>query len=601
MKSEEKKKKGIPRLLEVSGERNTPMAVSVFLSVAGTICQLSPFVSVYKIMVELLSHAASGGAIRTGYMIQWAVYGLFGLVVGYILAYAGGMLSHMFAYRVICGGRLKVAEHIGKLPMGYMSSNSVGKIKQVLDADVEHIESFLAHQLPDFIGTLVMLLVLFITMFSLNGWLALACLVPIIVGFGCQFAVMIKIMKSGGVKENFDALERISSSSIQYVKGMPSIKIFGQTVKSFRKFYDDIISYRDFTAQMTEKIRPGYVRFRMFVLSVATFIVPVGLLFYLKNPADVSFVTTFIFFLILGPGAATPTLKLRNFSESMNVITEGVNRVDEILNEKAMEEPVDGRIPKEHDIEFCDVEFSYLTEDRQVLNKVSFVAKQGEITALVGASGAGKSTIAELIPRFWDVTGGAIKIGGINIKDIKTNDLMGQMSFVFQESFLFSDTIYNNIALGKPDAAREEVENAAKAAQCHDFIMQLQDGYDTKIGEGGVYLSGGEQQRVSIARAILKNAPILILDEASAYADAENEHEMQKALRELIKNKTVIMIAHRLTTICNADQILVVADGSIHEQGKHEELIRQNGMYASMWNAAMDAAKWKIEAKEAFV
>ena len=598
MKSEEKKKKGIPRLLEVSGERNTSMAVSVLFSIAGTICQLSPFVSVYKIMAELLSHAASGEALKTGYMIQWAVYGLVGLVVGYILAYAGGMMSHMFAYRVICGVRLKVAEHIGKLPMGYMSSNSVGKIKQVLDADVEHIESFLAHQLPDFIGTLVMLLVLFITMFSLNGWLALACLVPIIVGFGCQFAVMIKILKSGGVKENFDALERISSSSIQYVKGMPSIKIFGQTVKSFRKFYEDIISYRDFTARMTEMIRPGYVRFRMFVLSVATFIVPIGLLFYLDNPADVSFVTTFIFFLILGPGAATPTLKLRNFSESMNVITEGVSRVDEILNEKVMEQPAGGKIPKGHDIEFSNVEFAYHADERQILNGISFLAKQGEITALVGASGAGKSTIAELIPRFWDVTGGSIKIGGINIKDIKTNDLMEQMSFVFQESFLFSDTIYNNIALGKPNAAREEVEKAAKAAQCHNFIKQLPGGYDTKIGEGGVYLSGGEQQRVSIARAILKNAPILILDEASAYADAENEHEMQKALQELIKNKTVIMIAHRLTTICNADQILVVADGSIKEQGKHEELIRKNGIYASMWNAAMNAAEWKIEAKE---
>lgn len=597
MKAKEKKKTGIARLLEMSGERNTVMAVSVVFSIAGTICQLSPFLSVYKVMAELLKHAASGEALRAEYMIQWAVYGLIGLIVGYVLAYAGGMLSHVFAYRVICGVRLKVAEHIGKLPMGYMSSNSVGKIKQVLEADVEHVESFLAHQLPDFIGTLAMLLALFVTMFSLNGWLALACLVPIIVGFGCQLAVMIKIMKSGGVKENFDALERISASSIQYVNGMPSIKIFGQTVKSFRKFYDDIISYRDFTARMTEMIRPGYVCFRIFVLSAATFIVPIGLLFYLKNPADVSFVTTFIFFLILGPGAATPVLKLRSFSESMNVITEGVNRVDEILNEKEMEEPQNGKIPKRHDVEFRDVEFAY-EDDRKVLNRISFVAKQGEITALVGASGAGKSTIAELIPRFWDVTGGAIKLGGIDIKEIKTNDLMEQLSFVFQESFLFADSVYNNIALGKPEASREEVERAAKAARCHDFIMQLPDGYDTKIGEDGVYLSGGEKQRVSVARAILKNAPILILDEASAYADAENEYEMQKALQELIKDKTVIMIAHRLTTICGADQILVVADGCIKERGNHEELIRQNGIYASMWNASTNAAAWKLEAKE---
>ena len=346
---------------------------------------------------------------------------------------------------------------------------------------------------------------------------------------------------------------------------MPSIKIFGQTVKSFRKFYEDIISYRDFTTKMTEVIRPGYVLFRMFVLSVATFIVPVGLLLFLQNPGDVAFVVTFLFFLILGPGAATPTLKLRSFSESMNVITEGVKRVDEVLNEKPLPEPAQSKAPAGYDISF-----------------------------LVGPSGAGKSTIAELIPRFWDVTDGSIEIGGVNIQDMSIHDLMEQMSFVFQESFLFSDTIFNNIALGKPGATKEQVEQAAKAAQCHDFIMALPNGYQTKIGDGGVYLSGGEQQRVSIARAILKNA------EASAYADAENEHEMQIALQSLIKNKTVIMIAHRLTTICNANQILVVDGGQIKEHGTHDELLKKHGLYAAMWDAGVNSATWTIRAgKEA--
>ena len=388
-------------------------------------------------------------------------------------------------------------------------------------------------------------------------------------------------LKSGGLKENFDALEKISSSSIQYVQGMPSIKIFGQTVKSFRKFYEDIISYRDFTTKMTEVIRPGYVLFRMFVLSVATFIVPVGLLLFLQNPGDVAFVVTFLFFLILGPGAATPTLKLRSFSESMNVITES-------------------KAPAGYDISFHNVSFSYEADGRKILDHVSFAARQGEITALVGPSGAGKSTIAELIPRFWDVTDGSIEIGGVNIQDMSIHDLMEQMSFVFQESFLFSDTIFNNIALGKPGATKEQVEQAAKAAQCHDFIMALPNGYQTKIGDGGVYLSGGEQQRVSIARAILKNAPILILDEASAYADAENEHEMQIALQSLIKNKTVIMIAHRLTTICNANQILVVDGGQIKEHGTHDELLKKHGLYAAMWDAGVNSATWTIRAgKEA--
>lgn len=595
MKQQEKPKQGIPRLLEISGEKNSTFLCSIALSVLGTLAQLIPFLSVYKVMAELLASAAAGAKPDSVLMIRWALYGLAGLAAGYLMAYVGGMLAHTFAYRVICGVRLKVAEHIGKLPMGYVTNNSVGKIKQILDADVEQVEAFLAHQLPDFVSTMVMLFALFIIMFSQNVWLALACLVPIIVGFACQLAVMIRIMKSGGVKENFDALEKISASSIQYVKGMPSIKIFGQTVKSFRKFYDDIISYRDFTTRMTEKIRPGYVLFRMFVLSLATFIVPAGLLIFLKSPDNVTFVSTFLFFLILGPGAAIPTLKLRNFSESMNVVNEGVSRVDDLLNETELTEPEHSRIPAQHNVTFREVTFFYENDGRKILDRVSFTARQGEITALVGPSGAGKSTIAELIPRFWDVSGGCIEIGGINIKEMSQKDLMDQMAFVFQESFLFADTVFNNIAMGKPDASKEQVEQAARAAQCHGFIMELPDGYQTKIGEGGVYLSGGEQQRVSIARAILKNAPILILDEASAYADAENEHEMQLALAELIQNKTVIMIAHRLTTICNADQILVIEQGQIVQNGTHEELLKQNGTYADMWRAGQDSAAWIIK------
>lgn len=593
--------KGISRLVQLSGENKTILYFGSILSILGTIIQLTPFLSIYQVMAELLRHVATSEPFDTAFMIRWAFYGFGGLLIGYLLSYIGGMLSHTFAYRTVCSVRLKVAEHVGKLPMGYTTNNSVGKTKQILDADVEQMEAFLAHQLPDFLSTIVMIIVLFIVMSVLNFYMALACLLPIIVGFVCQFATMIKLMKNGAVKENFDALENISASSTQYIKGMPSIKIFGQTVKSFRKFYDDIIHYRDFTTKMTELVRPGYVRFRVFVLSVAMFIVPIGLLIYLRNPENISFVTTFIFFLILGPGMSTPTLKMRSFAEGMNIITESVNRVDTILNEEVLPEPENGKIPDSHDIEFHNVSFSYDKEGRQILNDVSFRANQGEITALVGPSGAGKSTIAELIPRFWDVTKGKITIGGIDIREIKTQDLMKQMSFVFQESFLFSDTIYNNIALGCPNADKQAVEHAAKAAQCHDFILSLPDGYNTKVGDGGVHLSGGEMQRISIARAILKDAPILILDEATAAADAENEYKMQMAIQELIRNKTVIMIAHRLKTISNANQILVISNGAVCEKGTHNELLKQNGLYSSMWKASTSSATWKINTgKEMF-
>lgn len=595
MRKNKKSKQGLSRLLELADERTSKLTLSILCSIAGTLCQLLPFWAAYQVMAELLQHAASGAALHANFMFRWAFYGLIGLLVGYILTYIGGMMAHTFAYRVICRVRLKVAEHLGRLPMGYISTHSVGKVKQILEANIEQIEVFLAHQLPDVISTLVMFLALLIIMLTQNTLLAFACLIPIIIGFACQLIIMIRIVKSGGVKANFDALEKISSSSIQYVNGMPSIKIFGQTVKSFHKFYDEIMDYCHFATHMTEMIRPGFVLFRLFVLSLPTFIIPVGLSLYLKDPNDVAFVATLLFFLIIGPGAAAPILKLRGFAENMNVISEGINRVNDLLNEPLLEEPLENKLPTNYDIQFKDVSFSYEQDGRKVIDTMSFTAKQGQVTALVGPSGAGKSTLAELILRFWDVTDGAIKIGGINIKEIPTQDLMRHISFVFQDNFLFSDSIYNNIALGKPQAKQEEVEKAAKIAQCHDFIMSLPNGYDTKLGTKGVYLSGGEKQRIAIARALLKDAPILILDEASAYADAENEYKMQLALSELIKDKTVIIIAHRLKTICNANQIIVIQNGRIAEYGTHESLCQAERLYASMWEASIHSSTWTID------
>lgn len=572
------------------------MIWSGILSTVSVFLLLVPYLSIYYVMAELLGHASDISAVDASYIAWWALWGAGGLVLGYLFMYVGGMLSHIAAFRILYGIRVRLSDHIGTLPLGYFTKNATGKIKKIVELDVERIELFIAHQLPDLINTAVMIVVITVAMFSLDSALAVACLIPILIGFGAQYSMMAGKKAKAGLKEYFDALENINTSSIQYVRGMPSIKIFGQTVHSFRRFYADMLHYREFSLKYTDQFEKGYVSFKVILLSLATFFLPVGLFFLNDDPDDVAFATTLLFFLVLAPGISTPIFKLNSFASTLTVIVEGVNRIDGIFKETAIEEPTSGASPSTYDIEFHDVSFSYGGEGGvEVLKGISFGAEQGKITALVGPSGSGKSTIAQLIPRFWDVQKGRITIGGVDIRQMRTNELMDTLSFVFQDTFLFSDTLYNNILAGRPTATKDEVHRAARAAQCHAFIERLPNGYDTLIGEGGVYLSGGEEQRVSVARAILKNAPILILDEATAYADPENEYHMQLALGELIKSKTVLIIAHRLTTICDAEQILVMKEGRIDGKGTHRELLSHCDLYKAMWAAYTSSTSWRVE------
>jgi ATP-binding cassette subfamily B protein len=594
-KSDVKKKKSFSRLLELAGEKKSLLVCSGILSTISVFFMLIPYISVYYVMAEFLAHASDIGSVDTSYILKWSIWGIAGMVAGYFFMYAGGMCSHIAAFRILYGIRVKLSDHIGALPLGYFNKNATGKIKKIVELDVEKIELFIAHQLPDLINAAVMIAVVIVTMFYFNPWLALACFIPMAAGFAAQYSMMAGKKAHAGMKQYFDALENINTSSIQYVKGMPSIKIFGQTVRSFRKFYDDMIRYRDFSVKYTDNFQNGYVSFKVIILSLATFILPVGLFFLSRDPGNVAFATTLIFFLVLAPGISTPVFKLNSLASTLTVIVEGVKRIDKILEEKEVQESKTCKKPSSYHVAFHEVSFSYDGKDSlNVLNGIDFNAPQGKITALVGPSGSGKSTIAQLIPRFWDVQKGSITIGGIDVREMGMTTLMDTMSFVFQDTFLFSDTLFNNILVGKPTATKEEVYRAAKAAQCHEFIECLPKGYDTLIGEGGVYLSGGEEQRVSVARAILKNAPILVLDEATAYADPENEYQMQLALRELIRGKTVFVIAHRLTTIREADQIIVLADGRIIDRGTHNELISHNGLYKKMWDAYTASTSWQI-------
>lgn len=581
-----KKKKSIKDIISYSEIKKGQLVGGVLFVSLGMLLSICPILVIYKVIKSLFLY----GKLEQS-TIQFCIYGLVAVILAYCLTYIGGILCHKFSYVLIANLKKKILFHIGNLPLGFFTGDNKSKIRQVLGSDMNQIEGYFSHQLPNLISTLALILAMIIFMLKINLILGLTTLLIIFVGLGIQIAIMAKIIKSGGLDKNFAILDRINSATTEYVKGMPEVKIFGTGIKAFKTFSKSVEEYRDFTSSMTSMIRPGFVSFRMFILSVATFIVPIGILLMSRNN-NLDFATVFIFYLIFAPAISVPALKLRDFAEGMNLLNEVVLRIYEIIDEKELaiengEEEIKG-----HDLEFNNVSFSYGNEE--VLKNISFCAKQGEVTALVGYSGAGKSTIGTLIPRFYDPSEGSIKIGGVNIKNIPIDALMDKIAFVFQDSDLITDTVFNNVAMAKMGSTKEDVIKACKKARCHDFIVKLPDGYDTVLGKG-TYLSGGEKQRIAVARAILKDAPILVLDEATSFADSENEYLMQEALSELVKDKTVIMIAHRLNTIEYANQILVISDGKIAERGKHEDLIVADGIYKRLFDIYKKTNIWQMD------
>ena len=581
-----KKKKSIKDIISYSEIKKGQLVGGILFVSLGMLLSICPILVIYKVIKSLFLY----GKLEQS-TIQFCIYGLAAVVLSYCLTYIGGILCHKFSYVLIANLKKKILFHIGNLPLGFFTGDNKSKIRQVLGSDMNQIEGYFSHQLPNLISTLALILAMIIVMLKINLILGLTTLLIIFVGLGIQIAIMAKIIKSGGLEKNFAILDQINSATTEYVKGMPEVKIFGTGAKSFKTFSKSVGEYRDFTSSMTSMIRPGFVSFRMFILSVATFIVPVGILLMTRNN-NLDFVTIFIFYLILAPAISVPALKLRDFAEGMNLLNEVVLRIYEIIDQKELAIENSEEEIKGHDLEFENVSFSY--GDEEVLKNISFCAKQGEVTALVGYSGAGKSTIGTLIPRFYDPSEGSIKIGGVNIKNIPMNALMERIAFVFQDSDLITDTVFNNVAMAKTGSTKEDVIKACKKARCHDFIVKLPDGYDTVLGKG-TYLSGGEKQRIAVARAILKDAPILVLDEATSFADSENEYLMQEALSELVKDKTVIMIAHRLNTIEHANQILVISDGKIAERGKHEDLILADGIYKRLFDIYKKTNIWQMD------
>ena len=581
------KKKSINELVSLCGTKKGSLIAGNILIAMGAMLNILPVLLSYKIIVSLITKKEARGNL-----ISYAIYGVLAVFAAYLFTYIGSILCHTFSYRFIANLKKKIVSHIATLPLGYFTGEHKAKLKQVLSSDMNQIEGYYAHQLPSLVSTLLLILSLLFFMFRMNVVFALLTLTAIAVGLMIQVSIMVKIVKSGGLEENFKILDRINSATNEYVKGMPEVKIFGNSTSSFQNYENAVNHYRQFTETMTARIRPGFVAFRVVILSVATFLVPVGILLLTKKPNDMATIRTVLFFWIVAPAMSVPCLKLRDFAEGMNLLEDVVQRVWDVLVEKELAEGKYTEKLKNYDIIFEKVCFSY--EKEQVLKDISFIAKQGELTALVGASGAGKSTIGALIPRFYEPTEGVIKLGGVNMQEMPSNALMENVSFVFQDNDLLSDTIFQNIAMGKKDCRREEVIEAAKKARCHDFIMKLEKGYETILGKGNT-LSGGEKQRIAVARAILKDAPVLILDEATSYADSENEYLMQEALAELVKDKTVIMIAHRLGTIKNAQQILVLSEGQIVERGTHESLMKEEGVYRKMFSIFDEVRSWKMK------
>ena len=598
----QKTKQGLARLFEIAGQRKGLLILAGVLSAASAACMLVPYWAVYRILTELLENAGDTGGIDAGLLVKWGWIAFLGLVGGLILLYAALMASHVAAFRILYGLRVRLSEHIGRLPLGYLNGTSTGAIKKTMEQNIEKIENFIAHTIPDMVNVVATVVLMFAIFFSLDGWLAAVGLAVIAVSVILQFSNFMGKKAQEFTRIYFDAQERMSASAVQYVRGMPVVKIFGQSVRSFRQFNAEIEAYKTYALKVCDTYQPGMVAFTVLLNSLVTFFFPIGILLVGGSPGDIALAAVWLFFIVMGPGVASPVYKLMYLGGGTREINEGVVRIDRIFDRRPVPEPAEPRVPTTYDIEFRHVDFSYSNEAEatrtEALRDISFTARQGEITALVGPSGSGKSTVANLIPRFWDVGQGEIRIGGIDIREIATERLMDIVSFVLQETFLFYDTLYENIRTGRPDATHEEVVAAAKAAQCHEFIERLPDGYATRIGDRGVYLSGGEAQRVCVARAILKNAPVLVLDEATAFADPENEWKMQQALQHLIRDKTVIIIAHRLSSIVAAQQILVLRQGQLVQSGRHEVLSKTDGVYKKMWDAYTDAFRWQLDTKE---
>ena len=590
-----KRKTGLARLIEIAGTKRRLLIGAMLLAVITAIVQFVPIIAVYNILIELAEHALDPSLIDKAYIWLWSYIALGAFFAFGVLTFASLMLSHIAAFNILYEIRMQLVQKMVRLPLGFFSRRASGELKKIMSDDVERIELFIAHHIPDIVTALLFPLILVSYMFAVDWRLAIVVLAVL----AMAFYVMGRMYTGKKIREvskrYVETLGRMNASIVEYIRGIQVVKTFTESTNAYRKLNDDIKEYRKFANEVNVQYQPTYVGFLTILSSALLFIIPVAVWLFVGSASYATFVLVLLMFLFFGVAVFFPVLKLLWIGSFLNQNNMGVQKIDDILYMDEIEEPDIPRHPKDASVEFRNVSFAYDTTP--ILKAISFISHPGTITALVGPSGAGKSTVAMLAARFWDVQSGEILIGGVPVKEIPTSVLMDNVAFVFQDNMLFFDTIEENIRMGNKTATFEEVARAACAAQCHEFIESLPNGYQTLVGEGGIYLSGGEAQRIALARAILKDSPIILLDEATAFADPENEGKILAAFSHLIKGKTVLVIAHRLSTITNADRILYVDKGVIAEQGTHEQLLALKGEYARMWETYNRAKRWTIGGK----
>ena len=613
------KQQAIKRLLSYAGSSKKFLSLSLVLSALSALVSFVPYIMVFFVMRDVISAVAAKEAVNAAALARYGLWAVGAAAAGFVLYYAALMLSHATAFTIQQNLSIRMAETLADLPIGWHITHVSGKVRKVFEKNINQLETLIAHNMPDTAQNMVSPFAILALTLVFDWRLGLISLLPLVLAFVLQ-AVLMRISTNSGFMQKYeDALEQMNNAGTEYVRGISVIKTFNQSVYYFKNFYTSIMHYKEFVLQYSMSWENGYAIFLSLIKLGFVFLLPAALLMAGTATLDPHFFYSFVFYLAFAPVTYTMLMKVMYANTFYQRSNDALNRIEDILQAPLTKEPETSILPKKYDIAFNDVIFSYKTEpaaasaktapetdggntgraapssqSRTAVNGITLSIPEHSLTALVGPSGGGKTTLVNLLGRFWEVDAGSISIGGVDIRSIKTQDLLHTVGFVFQENKLFKESILENIRYGKKDASREEVMEALRKAECMDIIEKLPAGIDTVYGTKGTYVSGGEAQRLAIARALLQDAPIIVLDEATAFADAENEYKIKKTFDVLLKDKTVIMIAHRLSSVVNADKICVIEEGKIAEEGTHKELLARKGLYASMWDNFQKGIEWKV-------